>query len=214
MPSDEPIFDCHTDQGTVQADDVDANGRKQSKKIVAKRVRAKINPPRATRSTLRADGADTDELEEENAVADTKPTEEIVIEDPPSQTEAINNMLNDDETTTVPDSTPTVTPTSNNLAEPIAATTPNPPATLASIIQNTYYVTQTTPHSYPSHEHSLADVASIDLTTGQPGLSDEQFQPSQADHWQNYYSNSATLRDRNDRHRGFAPILPFTRSVQ
>ncbi|XP_050098179.1 uncharacterized protein LOC126579025 [Anopheles aquasalis] len=201
--------------GNVQADEVDGNGRKQSKKSVAKRVRAKINPPRATRSTLRADGADTDEPEEENDAADTKPTEEIVIEDPPSQTEAINGMINDDATITVPDSTPTVTPSGgNNLAEPIAGTTlPNPPATVASIIQNTYYVTQATPPSYPSHEHSLADVASIDLTTGQP--SGEEFQPSQADHWQNYYSNSVALGDRNDRHRdGFTPILPFTRSVQ
>ncbi|ETN67695.1 hypothetical protein AND_000415 [Anopheles darlingi] len=195
-PTFDPFYGAYgySGAGNVQTDEVDANGRKQSKKSMPKRVRGKINPPRATRSTLRADGADTDELEEENDVADTKPTEEIVIENPPSQTEAINSMINDDETITIPDSTPTVT--SNNLAEPIVGTMPNPPATLASIIQNTYYVTQATPHSYPRHEHSLADVASIDLTTGQPqGLSDEQFQPSQTDHWQNYYTNSASQRE-------------------
>ncbi|XP_052862853.1 uncharacterized protein LOC128269434 [Anopheles cruzii] len=185
---------------TVQADE-EAAGRKQPKKSPSGRQRLKVNPPRATRSTVDEDADDDSEP--------VPPTEESATEDQPTEVPATES---DSEISDVPCVSSSTTSSANQSTAPqIEESIPeaaDPPATLASIVQhgNPHVTPQP---GYPTHQHSLADVSLIDLTTDDPR--DGAFQASQADHWQNYYGTSAPRqpddRRANDHRSGFFPIV-------
>ncbi|XP_058055128.1 uncharacterized protein LOC131206555 [Anopheles bellator] len=181
---------------TVHADE-EAAGRKQPKKS----TRLKVNPPRATRSTVDEDPDDDSEP--------VPPVEESVSEDQPTEvpvTESDSAIA--DIACIASSSTPS--PANQSTAPQIEESIPeaaDPPATLASIVQH-----GTPQPGYPAHQHSLADVSLIDLTSRTDDPRGGGFQASQDDHWQNYYGTSAARqpddhRRANDHRSGFFPIV-------
>uniref|UniRef100_A0A182Y9K0 Uncharacterized protein n=1 Tax=Anopheles stephensi TaxID=30069 RepID=A0A182Y9K0_ANOST len=188
--------------GTTLADDVDQpSGRKQkftSRKAAAasRRSRPKVSPPRTIRSTLRADGETDDDEINATTVEVPEATETIETQAPQEAMEP--SVSNDAEVSS------TNTPSNHHapVSEDPEAATP------ASLVQSELnYVTQPIiPSSYHTHQHSLADVSAIELTTSAADLPYDatQFQPSRADHWQDYYVSVA--QDSAKRQHGFLPI--------
>uniref|UniRef100_A0A182Q4N8 DUF4794 domain-containing protein n=1 Tax=Anopheles farauti TaxID=69004 RepID=A0A182Q4N8_9DIPT len=181
--------------GTIAADEVVEQPLSSRKQKLAVRKPAptyhrsrplKVSPPRTIRSTVRAD-----ELEDPELAPDT--TEQTVTEDP----QEIGELPTTPAVSNDPTETPTSIPTAPESEEP-------EPATPASIVESELnYVTQPViASSYHTHQHSLADVSAIELTTA----AGELFLPSRADHWQNYYGSVAL--DASNRPYGFLPIAP------
>ncbi|XP_049295573.1 uncharacterized protein LOC125770226 [Anopheles funestus] len=199
----DPIPSASNGSGTTLADEVEQpSSRKQKlapRKGTTSRTRPKVSPPRTIRSTLRADGEDADdEINDTTVEAVPEATETIETQDPQ---QAIEPSVSND-----PDVSPTNTPT--NHQAPVSEEPE--PATPASIVQSELnYVTQPMiPSSYHTHQHSLADVSAIELTTSSAPYQDLpfEFQPSRADHWQNYYTSAA--HNGPKRQLGFLPIAP------
>uniref|UniRef100_A0A182SFS2 Uncharacterized protein n=1 Tax=Anopheles maculatus TaxID=74869 RepID=A0A182SFS2_9DIPT len=190
--------------GTTLEDDVEQPSSRKQKlaprkgTTTSRRSRPKVSPPRTIRSTLRADGETDDDEINATTVEVPETTEMIETQEPQ---EAIEPSVSSD-----PEVSPTNTPTDHH-----APVSEDPePATPASIVQSELnYVTQPMiPSSYHTHQHSLADVSVIELTTAAGDLpyDDTQFQPSRADHWQDYYTSVAL--DSAKRQPGFLPIAP------
>ncbi|XP_050067368.1 uncharacterized protein LOC126556187 [Anopheles maculipalpis] len=198
----DPIPSASNGSGTTLADDVEQLSARKQKlahrkaATVSRRPRPKVGPPRTIRSTLRADGeADDDEISA-TTVEVPEATDMIETQEPQ---EALEPSVSNDPTVS-----PTNTPTNNQ-----APVSEDPePANPASIVQSELnYVTQPMiPSSYHTHQHSLADVSAIELTTsaGYLPYDGTQFQPSRADHWQNYYTSVA--QNGAKRQPGFLPI--------
>uniref|UniRef100_A0A182MS12 DUF4794 domain-containing protein n=1 Tax=Anopheles culicifacies TaxID=139723 RepID=A0A182MS12_9DIPT len=162
---------------------------------ISSRIRPKVNPPRTIRSTLRADGEQSDGEIDVTTVQVPEATD--INQESQESPQAVEPTVSND-----PDVSPTNTPSNNGA--PISEEPE--PATPATIVQSELnYVTQpvTIPASYRTHPHSLADVSTIELTTAR---SASEFQPSRADHWQDYYSSVAL--DGPKRQVGFLPIAP------
>ncbi|KFB49996.1 hypothetical protein ZHAS_00018036 [Anopheles sinensis] len=178
----DPIPSGSNGSGTVQADEGEQSTRKNKGKRGS--ARTKVSPPRTIRSTLRADG---DEMEETSDAALDVTTEPIVIEDQPAtDLPPFANTTNE----------------ANSLIDTTSEGLTAQPVSLASIVQDVNYVTQPS-SSYQSYPNSLADVSAIELTTDRA-----EFQPSRSDHWQDFYSSVAHVRDHHHRshQRDFLPI--------
>ncbi|XP_053660016.1 uncharacterized protein LOC128709056 [Anopheles marshallii] len=198
----DPIPSTANGSGTVLADELERPSSRKQKltprkgTAISSRSRPKVSPPRTIRSTLRADGSEADEemnTTTEELIEVPETTDMMELPEPP---QAIEPSVSND-----PDVSPTNTPT-NHLA-PVSEEPE--PATPASIVQTELnYVTQPMiPSSYHTHRHSLADVSAIELTTSSGSY---EFQPSRADHWQDYYASVA--QDGPKRQVGFLPIAP------
>ncbi|XP_040167477.1 uncharacterized protein LOC120902648 [Anopheles arabiensis] len=198
----DPVPSASNGSETIAADELELpRGRKQklaSKKsstTVKRRSRPKVSPPRTIRSTLRADAEPNEETNVET-VEETTTTSDTPTVLAPTELTASND----------PDVSATNTPTDH-----YAPVSEDPePATPASIVQSELnYVTQPMiPASYYTHQHSLADLSAIELTTtaSTQDFPLAAFQPSRADHWQDYYGTVA--QESSNRQLGFLPIAP------